>query len=107
MPSKTEPSTPSGLSSVFSRNGGQHRLLDPVGAVLAQVPGHLASAHREAAEDDVCDLELLEQLLEIRGIGVVVLAGGRLARLAPAPPVVRDHAIASVQQSLRLPLPGV
>jgi hypothetical protein len=41
---------------------------------VAEVAGHLADAHREAAQDNVAELELLQQLLQVRGVGVAVTA---------------------------------
>ena len=91
------------------RDDAEHRhLADPVRAVVAEVAGDLAGAHREAAEDDVlAEREVVEQRLEVGGEGVVVVTGGRLARLAEAAPVVGDDPLAGGEQLRLLFLPGV
>jgi hypothetical protein len=48
----------------------------------------LARSHRETDERDLWQLELLEQLVEIGGEGVVVVADAGLARTAEAAAVV-------------------
>jgi hypothetical protein len=62
------------------RDSAEHdRLLHALGAVAAEVASHLAGSHREAAEDDLAEIELLEELLQVRGVGVVVVTGDGLA----------------------------
>jgi hypothetical protein len=83
----------------------QHRLADPPGAVAAQEARDLAGAHREAGQDGVLQVEVLEQGVQIRGEGVVVVADGRLAGAPESPAVVADHAVAGGEQRALLALP--
>jgi hypothetical protein len=84
----------------------QHGLADACGAERAEIPGHLACAHRVPDQHCVVEVELLHQRAEVGGEGVVVVAGRHLARCAEAAPVVGDHAKAGVEQRNRLSLPG-
>jgi len=103
---------PCGLSSVCSRNGGDHPeqrgLAHPGRTVGAQVAGHLAGAHREPGEDDVLgQREVVEKRLQVGGERVVVETGRRLARQAEAAAVVADAAVARFEQHAFLALPRV
>jgi hypothetical protein len=57
----------------------------------------LTAAHRESHEREVLQREMGKQLAEVFGERIVVVAVGRLARLAEAPAVVGDDAMARVQ----------
>jgi len=78
---------------------------DPRGAVGAEIARDLAGAHREAAQHDVAQVEVLEQRAEIGREGVVVVAHGRLARAAEPAAVIADTAVAGGEQLALLALP--
>src|SRR4051794_41556820 len=109
MSSKTLWSIPFGVSGVLRRYGGDagqdRRLADALGAVRPEVARDLAAAHGETGDHRVTQIELREQLVEVRGEGVVVVADRRLAGLAEAATVVRDDAEARLEQRRDLLLP--
>src|ERR1035441_4631238 len=73
IPSKTLPSTPSGLSYVFSRNGGT-----------------AAATNRETNQREITQLELRHELVQVLSESVVVVAGCWLAGLAEPSAVIGD-----------------
>ena len=90
------------------RDRAQHgRLAHPRRAVRGQIARHLAGAHREADQHDISKVQLLDQRVQIGGEGVVVVANRRLAGLAEATTVVRDHAVAGPQEHAFLAFPRV
>jgi len=111
IPAKTSPSTPSGLSSRFEqerRNRPEQGCLAHARrAVRAEVACDLAAAHREADQNDVVQVEVLEERVQVGGEGVVVVADGRLARAAEPTSVVADHAVPGGEQLALLALPRV
>jgi hypothetical protein len=80
--------------------------LQPVGPVGADVASQLPGTEREADQDGVAQIELGQQLVEVAGERVEVVALGRPARLTESAPVVGDHAMAGLQQRVHLGLPG-
>ena len=87
-----------------SEKGGP---VHPVRAVGAQIAGDLPGAHRKAGQDHLTQVELVDQGLEIGSEGVIVVAGGGLARVPEPPSVVGDHPPTGVEQDGQLLLPGV
>jgi hypothetical protein len=96
-----------GLEQERRNRPEQYRPTNARRAVLAEVAGHLAGAHREADEHDVVKAELLEQRVEVGGEGVVVVARGGPAGVAEAAPVVPDDAAAGAEKLGLLTLPRV
>ena len=80
------------------RDGGREdRAVHPVRAARTEVAGDLASAHREADQGHVVQVELGQHGVEVAGQGVVVVAARSspgLSLLAEAPAVVGDHPVA-------------
>src|ERR1039458_5093428 len=85
--------------------GDQDSLLDPLGAVGAEVAGHLAGAHRVSDQRDVGQVELVHQGVKVRGEGVVVVATAGLARLPESAAIVCDHTVPSLHQDRHLLVP--
>jgi len=75
--------------------------------VRAEVAGDLAGAHREADQDRVGQVQVLDQRGQVGGEGVVVVPDDRLAGPAESAPVVGDHPVAGLPQDAVLALPGV
>ena len=73
--------------------------------MVAQIAGHLAGAHRMPDQRGLVQVEPVHQGLEVRGEGLVVVAGRRLAGLPEPTPVVGDHAVAGFQQDRDLLVP--
>ena len=94
-----------GLQEERRDRGDQHRFADPCGAVGAQVAGDLTGAHRMPDQYCVLQVQMLDEGVVVGGEGVVVVAGGRLAGLPPAPAVVQDHPVTGRQQHRHLLLP--
>ena len=94
-----------GLQQERRDRGHEHRLRDPRRAVCGEIAGHLARAHRVPDQRRVAQVELLHQGAQVRGEGVVVVAGRRLAGLPEPAPVIGDHPAAGVQQHRELPVP--
>ena len=69
-----------GLQHQRRNRANQHGLRDARGSVPADVARDLTAAGRMADEDRVVQVELLDELPEIVGVGVHVVAGPRLAR---------------------------
>ena len=84
----------------------QHRLGHLRGAVVAEVPGDLAGAHRVPDQRDAVQAELVDQHLQVGRERVPVVAAGGLARLARAAAVVGDHPVAGREQRRHLLVPG-
>jgi hypothetical protein len=80
-----------------------------ISGVAADVARHLAAAGGEAGQDDVVQVERLDQLRQVVGVVVHVVAVPGLARTAMATAVVADHAEAVVRQveGGRFPAVGV
>ena len=98
-----------GLEHERRHRGDEHDLGDPRGAVAADVPGHLAAAGREADEGDVPEVEVLDQLGQVVGVGVHLVAVPGLARAAVPAAIVGDdaEAVRREEQHLRVPAVGV
>jgi hypothetical protein len=75
--------------------------------VAADVARHLAAAGREPDERDVAQVELLDQLSQVVGVRVHLVAVPRLRRAAVATAVMRDRAEAVLGQEQLLRLPAV
>ena len=73
---------------------------------LAGVLGVAAISAARTKTHHVVKVEVSEQLVQVRGEGVVVVAERRLAGIAEPPPVVSDHAVSRIQQDRYLLLPG-
>jgi hypothetical protein len=85
----------------------QHGLGDALGAVAADVARHLAAAGGVADVDRVLQVELADELGEVVGVGVEVVAVPGLARAAVAAAIVRDAAVAARGEEEHLVLEGV
>jgi hypothetical protein len=83
-----------------------HGFAHTPGTVFPQIACDLASSHGEAHQAEVAQLELGEQCVKVLCEGVVVVAGGRLARLAEASSVVGDDPETGTQEGRYLLLPG-
>ena len=90
------------------RNGGDQRGLGhPFRAVAADIAGYFAAACGEADQDGVFQVERFDELREVVGIGVHVVAIPGLARPAVAATVMGDAAIAVGGQKQHLSLPAI
>ena len=83
----------------------ERRLPHAAGAVRPEVPRHLAGPHREPDQDDAPEIQALEQVVQVGGEGVVVVADRGSAGTAEPSAVVGDHAEAPRQQHPFLALP--
>ena len=73
----------------------QHGFGHAFRAVAGDVARDFAAARGVADMDGILEIELLDQLREVVGVSVHVVAGPRLARPAMAATVMRDAAIAA------------
>src|SRR6202023_2834954 len=71
----------------------------------ADIPGNLASAHREANKRNVREFERVEHRIEVGRKRVVVVANGGLAGSAEASAVVGDNAMTGGKQCRGLLFP--
>ena len=85
----------------------QHRLGDALRSVAADVARHLAAAGRMSDVDGILEVELGDELGEIVGVGVHVVAGPGLAGAAMPAAVVRDAAVAARGEEEHLVFEGV
>ncbi len=89
---------PSGLPSDCSSSGGiadSSTALDTREVVPADVAGQLPAAHRVRDQDHVPHPERVDQVVEVVGEGVEVVAVPGLGRAAVPAAVVRDGAVAT------------
>src|ERR1700691_2931014 len=84
----------------------EHRLAHALRSVLADVTRHFAAPHRETCQREVPQFEVCHEFMQVLGEGVVVVAAGRLTRLAEAPAIVGNHTVTRGQQHRGLLLPG-
>ncbi|MCY1366701.1 hypothetical protein D9M69_536060 [compost metagenome] len=75
--------------------------------MAADVVRHFAAAGGVAHHRDVLQVERLDQLREIVGVAIHVIAGRGLRRASMPAAVVRDDAEAVLRQEVHLPVPGV
>src|SRR3546814_15470053 len=73
-----------GLQHERRHGADQHRLGDALGAVAADVAGHLAAAGRMADEARVFDVQMPDQPRQVVGVGIHLLAVPGLAGTAVA-----------------------
>src|SRR3546814_8555176 len=85
----------------------QHRLGDALGAVAADVAGHLAAAGRMADEDRVFEVQMLDQRRQVVGVGIHLVAVPGLAGAAVAAAIMANGAIALGGEEHHLRLPGI
>ena len=85
----------------------QHGLGHALRAVAADVAGDFAAAGRVADVDGVLQVERFDELREVVGVGVHVVAVPGLARAAVAAAVVGDAAVAARGQEEHLVFEGV
>ena len=95
-----------GLNKVWRDGGHEDRLGHAFRSVFADVAGHFAAAHGKADQGEIAKVELGDQLVQIFGKSVVVVAGGWLARLAESATIVGDDAMALGQEHRELFFPG-
>src|SRR5262249_47880802 len=67
---------------------------------------HFAAAHGETNQREIAQLELGDELLQVLGEGVVIVAGGWLAGPAESAAIIGDDAVAGGQKRRHLLLPG-
>ena len=90
------------------RDGGDQRGLGhPFRAVAADIAGDFAAARGEADQDGALQVERLDKLREVVGIGVHVVAAPGLARAAMSATVMGNAAIAVGGQEQHLSLPAI
>jgi hypothetical protein len=98
MASKASIGVPNGLVLVLSISGGMapssSTLATRVGAVAVEVAGHLAAAGGVTDQDHILEVEGVEELGEVVGVGVQVVAIPGLAGAAVAGAVVGDGLVA-------------
>src|SRR5712691_2579877 len=89
-PSSSSPSSSSlpYFHEIRSERADEHRFAHTLAAVFPEISGHLAGPHRESNERDLLQVELFQQLVEIGGQRVVVVARRRFARPAEAAAIV-------------------
>lgn len=75
--------------------------------MAADVAGHFAAAGGVADQRGALDIQRVEHGGQVIGVGVHVVALGRLVRAAMATAVVGDHAEALLHQEQHLGVPGV
>ena len=75
--------------------------------MLRRVADDFAASGGVADDDEVGEVQVLDQLREIAGVGVHVVAGIRLGRAAVTTAVVGDRAVPVVGDELDLDLPGI
>jgi hypothetical protein len=85
----------------------QHCPGNPLSAVAADVAGDLASAGRMSDVNGILEVELGNELGQIVGVSVHVVAGPRLARAAMAAPIVGDAAVALRGEEEHLVFEGI
>jgi hypothetical protein len=86
---------------------GRDHFHHPALPVLSSVAHHLAAAGGVADHHQVAQVELFDELGEVAGVCVHVVAGVRLRGAAVAAAVVRDRPVTVVGEELELDLPGV
>ncbi|MCY1369858.1 hypothetical protein D9M69_569160 [compost metagenome] len=90
------------------RHRADERQLRHARAALARdVARDVAAAHREARQDHVFQVERFDQLGDVVGEGVVVVAGPGLAGAAETAAVERDDAVAALGEEQHLGVPHV
>ena len=96
-----------GLHHDRRHRAGGDDLGDAADAVLRRVPDDLAAAGGVPDHHEVVQVQRVDELGEVAGVGVHVVARVRLRRAAVAAAVVGDGPVAGVRQQLELDLPCV
>jgi hypothetical protein len=96
-----------GLEHQRRHRRDQAGLGDACGAVAADITRHFAAARRKAEQHRVPDVQVVEQLGQVVGVVVHVVAVPRLARAAVAAAVVGDAAVALAGEEDHLRFPAV
>src|SRR5690606_40642632 len=73
----------------------------------ADVPRHFASTSGVADKCDLIEVQLFDELSEVIGVRIHVVAGRRLARASMATPIVRDCPVAVLRKEEHLSLPCI
>jgi hypothetical protein len=94
------------LVEVRRHRGDEHRAVNALVSVVAEVARHLAAAHREADQGGVAKVEGAQQLVQISGQGVVVIPVPGPRRAPESAAVVGDDAVSGVDQRGHLRFPG-
>jgi hypothetical protein len=84
-----------------------HQAGDPLAAVPGDVAADVAATHGEAHQGHLAQVEVFDQLGDVIGEGVVVVAAPRLAGTAETTAVEGDGAVAAAGQELHLRIPHV
>ena len=99
------------LVLVLSISGGMapssNTLATRVGAVAVEVAGHLAAAGGVTDQDHILEVEGVEELREVVGLGVQVVAIPGLAGAAAAGAVVGANAPTGAWETARMPSPAL
>src|SRR4029077_20782569 len=86
--------------------GDENRMAHAFGSVFPDVTRDLTASHRESHESEILKIKMCDDLLQVLGESVVVVAGGRLTGFAEASAIVGDHATASRKKRGDLLFPG-
>ncbi len=93
------------LDQIGPKRADEHGFAEPLGTVLADVPGDFTGAHRVADERYVGEIQRAQQRIEIGCEGIVVVPDTWLAGSAEAAAIVGDHAMAGGQTERRSAFP--
>ena len=96
-----------GLQHQRRHRADQHDLRDAGRAVAAEIVRHLAAPGRMADQDQIAQVERLDQLGQIVGVLVHVVAVPGLVGAAMAAAVMGDHAKALLAEEQHLLIPGI
>jgi hypothetical protein len=83
-----------GLEHQRRDRADEHGLGHPAGAVAAHIPGDLAPAGGVADQDHLVQVEGVDELGQVVGVGVQVMAGPGLGRAAMGAAVMSDGPVA-------------
>jgi hypothetical protein len=96
-----------GLDHDRRHRADQHRLGNASRAMAAEIMGDFAAAGGVSDMHCILEVELCGERRYVVGIGVHFVAGSSLRRAAVAAPVMRDDAVAVVQEEQHLVVPIV
>jgi hypothetical protein len=98
-----------GFQYVWGHRRSEHNAVQPIFTERRDVAGHFATTHGKPDHCGVVELEGVDQGMQIFGEIVIAVSVDRLITAAKPPAVIRDYAIAGIEQSWYLgrpPLPG-
>ncbi|MNV61325.1 hypothetical protein D3C71_1538280 [compost metagenome] len=94
-----------GLEHVRRHRRGEHHAVQARFAMLGDIARHFTTAHGEADQGGVLQVQILDHTGQIIGERVVLVAIGRLVRASEATAIVGHHAVARIAQRGNLGLP--